>query len=52
MKCVMSCMYDGSFSAIGLKNLSTYANNFSVWLFTEDTTGQPGLLTLCILDSI
>lgn len=41
-------MYDSSFSAIALKNPSTYADNFTVWLFTEDTTGVLGLLTLCI----
>ena len=52
MKCVLSCMYDGSFSDIGRKNSSTYADNFSVWLFTGDTTGLPGLLTLCILGSV
>ena len=51
MKSVVSWMWDGSFSATGLRKSYTYADNFSVWLLTEETTGLPGLFTLCILGS-
>lgn len=38
-------------AANGLKNSSSRVDNFSVWLFTDETAGRPGLLGLWIFRS-
>ena len=52
MKSVVSLMREESACAKGLRNASTYADNFSVWLLTEEITGRPGLLGLWTLGSM
>ena len=52
MKSVVSLMWEGSAYAKGLRNSSTYADSFSVWLLTQEITGRPGLLGFWILGSM